>query len=79
MRDIPRGALGEVDGDVLQVTKTQLLLDEVTGATQPGTALRRDGERLVVQCGDGPLELIAWIHKEPIRDRPEAPPATAER
>ena len=59
-RDIARGALGEVDGDLLLVTKTRLLPDEATGDLPPGTVLRRDGERLVVRCGDGPIELVAW-------------------
>ena len=56
----PKGALGEVDGELLQVTKTRLLPGEATGDRPPGTVLCRDGERLVVQCGDGPLELVAW-------------------
>jgi methionyl-tRNA formyltransferase len=59
-RGAPMGALGEVDGEVLQITKTRLLPDEVTGDRPPGTVLHRDGERLVVQCGDGSLELVAW-------------------
>ena len=60
IRDTPKGALGEVDGEFLQVTKTRLLPDEVAGSVPPGTVVRREGERLVVQCGDGPLELVAW-------------------
>jgi len=74
IRDTPKGALGEVDGDVLQITKTRLLPGEATGAL-PGTVLRRDGERLVVQCGDGPLELVAWGRSEG-RGVGHPPPAT---
>ena len=37
------GASGEVDGEVLQATKTRLLPDEAAGDRPPGTVLRRDG------------------------------------
>ncbi len=60
VRDVPQGALGEVDCDLLQITKTRLLPDGVAGAAPPGTVLRRAGEGLVVQCGDGPIEIVAW-------------------
>lgn len=60
VRDIAHGALGEVDGGLLLVTKTRLLPGEAAGDRPPGTVLRRDGGRLVVQCGDGPIELVAW-------------------
>jgi methionyl-tRNA formyltransferase len=60
MRDVAKGALGEVEGEIVQITKTRLLPDEVTGPHTPGTVLRRDGERLVVQCRNGALELVAW-------------------
>jgi methionyl-tRNA formyltransferase len=61
-RDIPLGALGEIDGETLQITKTRLLPVE----SQPGepivagTVLRRDDERMVVQCGDGAIEILTW-------------------
>jgi methionyl-tRNA formyltransferase len=62
LRDIPLGALGEIDGDTLQITKTRLLADDpaTLAPVPPGTVLRRDGERLVVQCGDGPIEILNW-------------------
>ena len=62
-RDIPLGALGEIDGETLQITKTRLLPVE----SQPGepivagTVLRRDDERMVVQCGDGAIEILKWF------------------
>jgi methionyl-tRNA formyltransferase len=62
VRDIPLGAFGEVDGETLQITKTRLLPVE----SQPGepivagTVLRRDDERMVVQCGDGAIEILKW-------------------
>lgn len=61
-RDIPPGALGEIDGETLQITKTRLLPAEPGDreSAPAGTVLRRDGEQLVVQCGDGPLEILAW-------------------
>jgi methionyl-tRNA formyltransferase len=61
-RDIPLGALGQIDGETLQITKTRLLPVE----SQPGepivagTVLRRDDERMVVQCGDGAIEILTW-------------------
>ena len=60
IRDTPKGALGEVDGEILQITKTRLLPTEPGGSMAPGTVLRRDGDRTVVQCGDGLIELVAW-------------------
>jgi len=62
LRDIPAGALGEIDGETLQITKTRLLPDGPTEHEPPplGTVVHRDGERLVVQCGDGAIELLAW-------------------
>ena len=62
LRDIPAGALGEIDGETLQITKTRLLAGRIHGAcpAPPGTVVQRDGERLIVQCGDGPIEILAW-------------------
>lgn len=61
-RDIPPGALGEIDGEMLQITRTRLppAAPKPRNPAPPGTVVRRDGERLVVQCGDGPLEILAW-------------------
>jgi methionyl-tRNA formyltransferase len=61
-RDIPAGALGEVDGETWQITKTRLLPVETEPreVVPPGTVVHRDGERVVVQCGDGPIEILAW-------------------
>jgi methionyl-tRNA formyltransferase len=62
LRDIPLGALGEIDGETVQITRTRLLATEAAtqGSAPPGTVLRRDGESLVVQSGDGPIEILAW-------------------
>ncbi len=65
-RDIPKGAWGEVDGEPLLITRTRLLPTSATvpGDVPPGTALCRDGERVVVQCGDGPIEVVVWDRAE---------------
>jgi methionyl-tRNA formyltransferase len=62
VRDIPPGAIGEVDGELLQIFRARLFpADSEPGEPgPPGTVLHRDGERLVVQCGDEPLEILAW-------------------
>jgi methionyl-tRNA formyltransferase len=62
LRDIPLGALAEVDGETLQITRTRLIPDSPTARepAPPGTVVHRDGERLIVQCGDGPIEILAW-------------------
>jgi methionyl-tRNA formyltransferase len=62
LRDIPAGALDEIDGETLQISKTRLVADGPTkqGPAPPGTVVQRDGERLVVQCGDGAIEILAW-------------------
>jgi methionyl-tRNA formyltransferase len=62
VRDIPKGAIAEVDGERLLIFRTRLAPDlpaAANGAT-PGTVVQRDDQRLVVQCGDGPLVLLAW-------------------
>jgi methionyl-tRNA formyltransferase len=62
LRDIPAGALGEIDGETLQITKTRLTPDGPMEhePVPPGTVVYRDGERLVVQCGDGSIEILRW-------------------
>ena len=61
-RDIPAGALAEVGGETWQITKTRLLPVETEPreVAPPGTVVHRNGDRLVVQCGDGPIEILAW-------------------
>lgn len=63
--DTPFGALGVVDGEPLRIVKTRLLPTRTAERGQsPGTVVRRDDEGFLVQCGDGPLEIVEW--------RPEA-------
>src|SRR5918997_3438582 len=52
LRDIPLGALGEIDGETLQITRTRLVADAANQEpAPPGTVVRRDDESLVVQSG----------------------------
>ena len=62
LRDIPKGALAELDGEPVQITRTRLLPDggDAVASAPPGTVVRRHGDTLVVQCGDGPLQILAW-------------------
>ena len=61
MRDIPKGAFGEVEGKRLHITRTRLVPDlAARNGVPPGAVVRRDDQRLIVQCGDGPLVLVAW-------------------
>ena len=61
-RDIPPGALGEVAGKPVRITRTQLPPASAVHSrlVAPGTVLHEDATRMVVQCGDGPLTLVEW-------------------
>lgn len=54
------GAWAEIDGAVLRIAQTRLLPEQGLGSAVPGTRLGRDEERLIVQCGDGPIEIVTW-------------------
>jgi methionyl-tRNA formyltransferase len=53
-----RGALGEIDGVPTRVVKTQLVPGGEFAPATPGTVLQRDGETLLIQCGDVPLRIL---------------------
>jgi methionyl-tRNA formyltransferase len=61
-RDIPAGAMGQVGSDTLLIIRTRLVPDHApaTPVAAPGTLLSPHGETMLVQCGDGPLEIVAW-------------------
>ncbi len=59
-RDVALGAVGEVDGATIRVMKTRLVGDNGPPSVAPGTVLRREGEMLLVQCGDRPLRILAY-------------------
>jgi methionyl-tRNA formyltransferase len=55
----PAGALGTIDGASQRITRTRLVAD-ITARAAPGTVVGRDGEELLVQCGDGPLAVVEY-------------------
>jgi methionyl-tRNA formyltransferase len=63
-RGTARGAFGVIDGQRVLVTKTRLVSDPAA-APGPGASLRRDDGTLMVGCGDGPLEIVAWASTAP--------------
>jgi len=56
-RRVPRGALAAIDGECVAVLRTRLLDPDPGVTAAPGTVLDRAGDRLVVQCGDGPIAI----------------------
>jgi methionyl-tRNA formyltransferase len=58
MRPHP-GGRATIDGAPVRIAKTRLMPSEPSSG-EPGSVLRRDGDTLVVQCGDGPLAILAW-------------------
>jgi methionyl-tRNA formyltransferase len=59
-RDSPRGAIGAVDSESMIVCKTRLVTGIDADGASPGAVLSRDDGGIVVQCGDGPLQIIEW-------------------
>jgi methionyl-tRNA formyltransferase len=59
-RGTPRGAFGVIDGQRVLVTKTRLVSDPASGPAAAGASLHCDDGTLLVGCGDGPLEIVAW-------------------
>lgn len=65
VRGVPLGALGEIEGQQALITATRLTGQQSNDAA-PGTVLdRRDDGSLLIQCGDGPLEILTW-QPEPV-------------
>lgn len=56
-RDIPRGAVGTIDGVAHQIVRTRLS-DRRASTSPPGTVIQRDGDTLLVQCADMPLLIV---------------------
>ncbi|HQY30590.1 MAG TPA: formyltransferase family protein [Thermomicrobiales bacterium] len=61
MRGTEHGALANIRGRTVNITRTNLT-DKPGGRSnaQPGDILDEATDRLIVQCGDGPLEVLAW-------------------
>jgi methionyl-tRNA formyltransferase len=59
----PAGAIGEVAGRRRRILKTRLGGDSglTNGRDLPGAVLREDGDEMLVQCGDGPLCILASV------------------
>jgi methionyl-tRNA formyltransferase len=57
--DIVAGAVADVDGTPMRILQTRRVTGNGSDAA-PGTVLRRDeaGGSFVIQCGDGPLEVL---------------------
>ncbi|CAN5512524.1 hypothetical protein BH24CHL1_BH24CHL1_02240 [soil metagenome] len=65
-RGVPLGALAQIDGRQVLITATRLIGQQSNDAA-PGTVLeRRDDGSLLVQCGDGPLEILIWQEEPPM-------------
>src|SRR5215210_5112306 len=60
LRDIPRGALGTIEGERLRITKTRLMPSSAGTPVPPGTILVREPDQFVVQCADGPIAILSW-------------------
>jgi methionyl-tRNA formyltransferase len=58
-RALPPGAVGTLDGVPHRITRTRLLPDE-KGDGLPGAVVARDGDMLLVQCGDGLLGVVEY-------------------
>jgi methionyl-tRNA formyltransferase len=55
-------AIGQVDGETLRVVRTRLVDRDNAGecSARAGDLLKRTPDCLTVQCGDGPIDIIAW-------------------
>jgi len=57
----PPGAYGTLDGTPSRILRTQLLSNDGTIADAlPGTILSGSDDGLIVQCGDGPIRILAF-------------------
>jgi methionyl-tRNA formyltransferase len=62
----PGGATAEVGGSAIRILKSRLMPTPVTAhPPDPGAVLARDAGWLLIQCGDGPLQITEW------REEPE--------
>ncbi len=64
-RDLPLGAVGAVEGAAIRVMKTALVAGEGPATAAPGTVLDREGETLLIQCGDRPLRILRYLDESP--------------
>lgn len=59
-RNLALGAVGMVEGTAIRVMKTALVESEGPPTAAPGTVLHREGETLLIQCGDRPLQILQY-------------------
>ena len=56
----PRTAAGVIEGVERQILKTRLVNHDTNNAAPPGTVLERGNDTLLIQCGDGPLQILRY-------------------
>jgi len=60
LRGLELGAIGTLDAEQVVITKTGLMDGDSEKATAPGMVITRNDGRIVVQCGDCPIEILDW-------------------
>ncbi|HEY8601881.1 MAG TPA: formyltransferase family protein [Thermomicrobiales bacterium] len=58
-RALPPGAVGDIDGVPHRITRTRLL-PAMADDSDPGTVVGRDGDMLLVRCGDGAIGVVEY-------------------
>jgi methionyl-tRNA formyltransferase len=60
--DPDASAIGTIGGEELRITRTCLPEWGTTGGgdVMPGTVIARNSDRISVQCGDGPIDVLGW-------------------
>lgn len=61
-RGIVSGAVDTVDGQALRILRTRVT--DGDPAASAGSVLQRDGDTLIVQCGDGALQILESVPAE---------------
>jgi methionyl-tRNA formyltransferase len=59
-RGMASGVFGAIDGTRTLIVKTHLIAGDSSKDVPPGTVIDRSEDRLTIQCGDGPLEILKW-------------------
>ena len=61
VRDVPRGAFGEIDGERVLITKAKPASGETAAnGASPGSVIGRDESGMLIMCADAPLRVIEW-------------------
>ena len=56
----PHTALGVINGVERQILKTRLMKSDAASSALPGTVLENNGDTMLIQCGDGPLQILRY-------------------